>query len=167
MSDRVFFVLQGCLKYVPFNWAIALRALLYAPFFRSFGKGVVIHDNVLFKYPSDISVGSNAHFGSGAVIVGKGGLAIGSDVLVGHGSKIVTTKHNFERTDIPIRLQGISSSPVSIGNDVWLGFDVVILDGSNIGDGCVLAAGAVAKGDFAKRSIVAGVPATIIRRRGA
>jgi len=165
MSDRVFFVLQGCLKYVPFNWAVSLRAVIYAPFFKSFGKNIIIHDNVLFKYPSDISIGNNAHFGSGSVIVGKGGLTIGSDVLVGHGSKIVTTRHNFERTDISIRQQGISSSPISIGNDVWLGFNVVILDGSKIGDGCILAAGAIVKGVFERRSILAGVPAKILRPR--
>lgn len=164
-SDRIFFAVQNALKYFPFGWAASLRAVLYRPFFKSFGEGVVIHDNVTIKYPSEITIGNNTQIGTGSFIAGKGGLNIGADVMIGAGSKIVTTTHNATRTDIPMREQGLSSKPVKIGNDVWFGFNAIVLQGSVIGNGCILAAGAVVSGDFPEKSVIGGVPAKIIKMR--
>jgi acetyltransferase-like isoleucine patch superfamily enzyme len=71
----------------------------------------------------------------------------------------------FSRTDIPIKDQGTTEAGITIGNDVWLGAKVTILDGTVIGDGCIVAAGAVVKGEFPPRSIIAGVPARVVKTR--
>ena len=73
------------------------------------------------------------------------GVAIGNDVMIGRDLKIFTKNHKSDRTDIPMRLQGFTEiSPLVIGNDVWIGDDVIITAGCcHIGDGSILATGAV------------------------
>ena len=79
---------------------------------------------------------------------------------------IITRNHRFDRTDIPMMEQGFEEErPVYIGNDVWIGDRVLILPGVHIGDGSIIAAGAVVTKDVPPYSIVAGVPAKKIRDR--
>ena len=79
---------------------------------------------------------------------------------------IITRNHRFDRTDIPMMEQGFEEErPVYIGNDVWIGDRALILPGVHIGDGSIIAAGAVVTKDVPPYSIVAGVPARKIRDR--
>ena len=79
---------------------------------------------------------------------------------------IITRNHRFDRTDIPMMEQGFEEErPVYIGNDVWIGDRALILPGVHIGDGSIIAAGAVVTKDVPPYSIAAGVPARKIRDR--
>jgi acetyltransferase-like isoleucine patch superfamily enzyme len=72
----------------------------------------------------------------------------------------------FHRTDIPPIQQGsYSKGGVVIGDGCWLGADVKVLDGVKIGPGAIVGAGAVVLEDVESFSIVAGVPAKLIRKR--
>ena len=74
--------------------------------------------------------------------------------------------HNYSNTEIPIRLQGVNRSGIIIGDDCWIGAKATILDGARIGNGCIVAAGAVVtKGEYPDYSILGGVPAKIISSR--
>ena len=85
---------------------------------------------------------------------------MGSDVV------IITRNHRFERTDIPMMEQGFSDEqPVTIGDDVWIGDRVIILPGIKVGDGSIIAAGAVVTHDVPAYAIVGGVPAKVIGMR--
>lgn len=165
-SDKTFFVIQSLIKYISFGWGVKLRAALYRPYFKAFGKNINIKDGVTFKYPSEIELGDNCTIGEYSYLVGKNGLKIGNDFLMGAGSKIITSNHNYAQTDIPINRQGLSFKPVVIGNDVWLGFDVKILCGTVVGDGNIIGTGAVVSGDFSGAyNIIAGIPARVIKSR--
>ena len=72
--------------------------------------------------------------------------------------------HNFEDAEKRIDVQGVSTTPVSIEDDVWIGANAVILSGVHIGNHCVVAAGAVVTKDVPPHSLVAGVPAKIIKQ---
>ncbi len=74
--------------------------------------------------------------------------------------------HHYENLNIPIRDQGISRQGIYIGNDCWIGSNVIFLDGSNLGSGCVVAAGAVVKGEIPSNSVIGGIPAKILKIRG-
>ena len=164
--NKIFFILQAIFKYLPFDWIITLRGCLYRPFFRNFGNEVRILDNVLFKYPDKIDLGSRVQFNPGCVIIGFGGLKIGSNVMLGHGTKIVSSSHNFSDIDQPMWAQGIVEQEIIIGDDVWLGFDVKVLGGSQIGNGVIVASGAVITGGVIPNyAIVAGVPGRVLRFR--
>lgn len=164
-SDQRFFTLQAWLKYLSFSWVPRLRARLYRRYFAALGDNVRIFDAVTIKYPSAIRVGHNVTINQGCFLAGLGGLDIGSNVMLGAGTKIVTSTHIDEHTDIPMVEQGLASRPIRIGDDVWTGFNVVILPGLTIGHGSVLAAGTVVTEDVPEYSVVAGVPGRVIRMR--
>jgi maltose O-acetyltransferase len=164
-SDRRFFVLQAWLKYLPFAWAVGLRPALYRKYFAAMGAKARIFDGVTFKYPSSIRLGDNVTVNQGCFLAGSAGLDIGSDVMFGAGTMIVTSNHVMSRTDIPMIRQGLESLPICVGDDVWTGFNVVILPGVTIGQGCVLAAGTVVTQNVPEYSVVAGVPGRIIKTR--
>ncbi|VAW41000.1 hypothetical protein MNBD_GAMMA01-794 [hydrothermal vent metagenome] len=90
---------------------------------------------------------------------------IGRNVMIAPAVTIRDTDHCFDRTDIPMRNQGIITSPVTIEDDVWIGHGAIILKGVTIGTGAVVAAGAVVVKDVLPFSIVGGVPAKVISSR--
>lgn len=74
--------------------------------------------------------------------------------------------HVFDRTDVCMRLQGPTPyQRLTIGNDVWIGRRVMVMPGVRIGDGAIVAAGAVVTKDVPDYAIVGGVPAKVIRFR--
>jgi len=163
--NRRFWIIQGLLKYAPFDWCVPLRRMLYAPYFAAVGAKLAVRDNVLIKYPDQIRLGDYVTINPGCIVTGAGGLTIGSHVMLGAGTKIVTSTHGISRTDTPMRLQPISSTPVVIEDDVWFGFDVKVLPGVMIGRGSVIGAGSVVTSDIPAWSIVAGIPARVIGSR--
>ena len=83
-----------------------------------------------------------------------------------HHVSFVSFKHNYEKIDIPIHAQGEEFDPIDIGDDVWIGINVIVLAGVSIGDHAIIAAGAVVTKDVPMYAIVAGVPAKVIKYRG-
>jgi acetyltransferase-like isoleucine patch superfamily enzyme len=164
-SNRVFWIAQGVFKYVAFGWAVTARRALYRPFFARVGRGLAVHDNVMIKYPDQISIGDHVTINPGCILAGAGGLSIGSDVMFGAGTKVVTSAHVTARTDVPMRLQGMVHTPITIGDDVWFGFDVKVMPGATIGRGSVIGAGSVVTGDIPAGSVAVGSPARVIGSR--
>lgn len=85
--------------------------------------------------------------------------------MVGFESIILTSTHNSNRRDIPIREQGMFRAPVRIGTDVWIGARVIILPGVTIGNGAIIGANSVVSKDIPPNTIVGGVPAKFIKER--
>ncbi|HEV7196578.1 MAG TPA: acyltransferase [Pedococcus sp.] len=92
-------------------------------------------------------------------------ISIGDACLFGDDVYICDFDHVTESLDLPVKDQGIVKSPVRIGDDVWLGTKVVVTRGADIGEHCVVAALAVARGVYPARSVVAGVPGKVVRTR--
>lgn len=126
------------------------------------GKNVNIESNATFS--SKVTLEDYSGIGINAKIYGT--CHIGRYVMMGTDVTIITRNHRFDRTDIPMMEQGFGEErPVYIGNDVWIGDRVLILPGVHIGDGSIIAAGAVVTKNVPPYSIVAGVPARKIRDR--
>lgn len=115
------------------------------------GKGIMIGNNV--------GLGTRGHIG------GAGGVTIGDDTIIGNYVSIHPENHNFSDLSTPIRLQGVNHKGIVIGKGCWIGAKATILDGTRIGNGCVVAAGAVVSGTFPDNVIIGGVPAKIIKKR--
>lgn len=89
-------------------------------------------------------------------------ITIGDNVMVGPNVCFTTATHP---TDPHQRLAGVEyARPITVGNNVWFGANIVVLPGVTIGDGCVIGAGSVVNKDVAAYSVVAGVPARVIKR---
>jgi acetyltransferase-like isoleucine patch superfamily enzyme len=116
--------------------------------------------------PADgLSIGNNVGISENCFIQVRGFLEIGDDVIIGPNSIIITENHRFVDTEIPIRLQGSNRKGVVIGKNVWIGAGCKVLDGVNIGDNAIIAAGAVVINDVPPYSIFGGIPAKLIKRR--
>jgi maltose O-acetyltransferase len=93
-------------------------------------------------------------------------IKIGMDVMMGVNVTIFGSNHKFDRTDIPMRKQGMKKyDPVEIEDDVWIGSNSIILPGRKISKGTIVAAGSVVTKDFPPYSIVGGNPAKLIKSR--
>lgn len=96
----------------------------------------------------------------------SGHIVIGNDVMMGPNCIMRTYSHAHDRIDIPMDQQGFEPERVMhIGDDVWIGTNVIILPGVNIGSHCIIGAGAVVTRDVPDYAIVGGVPAKVIRYR--
>lgn len=115
-----------------------------------------------------VSIGADCAINSGTVMYTGNGIAIGDAVLIAANCTLAPTNHAFGDTTKRIRDQGFQPSRggIVIGDDVWLGANVVVLDGAVIGQGCVVAAGSVVRGELEPFSIYAGVPAKRVGARG-
>lgn len=141
----------------------ALRRFCGKLMLRSCGKKVNIEQKARFS--SRVSLGDYSGIGVNAKIYGT--CTIGSYVMMGEDCTVITRNHCCDRTDIPMMEQGFEEErPVFIGNDVWIGDRVIILPGVHIGDGAVIAAGAVVTKDVPPCAIVGGVPARVLKYRG-
>jgi acetyltransferase-like isoleucine patch superfamily enzyme len=109
------------------------------------------------------SIGARSGLGDFCHVGAAGGVTIGEDVIAGSYVSFHSQEHVYEDPTTPIRLQGTTEQGISIGDNCWLGARVTFLDGTRIGAGSIVAAGAVVKGEFPPRSIIAGIPAKVIR----
>jgi acetyltransferase-like isoleucine patch superfamily enzyme len=112
-----------------------------------------------------ITIGDRCSLGKGIGIIGHERIEIGDDIWTGHYVYVTDQNHGYEDVDLPIGTQLWKNEPVSIGSGSWLGHGAVVLPGSSVGRHVVIAAGAVVAGiDVPDFSVVAGVPARVVRR---
>lgn len=132
------------------------------------GEGNYVHNFCVISatYWGYVRTGRNCSFNPGTQIFGAGGVQIGDNVLVGGMTAIVGYSHEFDDPSIPIIEQPITAQGIRIGNDVWLGAHVTIVDGVTVGDGAVVGAGSVVTHDVPPHTVVVGVPARPLRERG-
>lgn len=119
--------------------------MCFPPFYTDFGK--------------NISIGKDVFFNTGCSFQDRGGIHIGDGSLIGMNVNIATLNHGL---DMKTR-NTTYASPVTIGKNVWIGSGATILPGVTIGDRAVVAAGAVVTKDVPEGTVVAGVPAKVVK----
>ncbi len=118
---------------------------LFPPFYSDFGK--------------NIRFGRNVFVNSLCCFQDQGGIRIGDNALIGHRVTFATLNHDLD----PQRRHILHCAPIHVGNDVWIGAGATILPGVTIGDGAIVGAAALVNRDVPPCTIVAGVPARVIR----
>jgi acetyltransferase-like isoleucine patch superfamily enzyme len=131
---------------------------------------MVMHGAVLHVYnfrdlpAAGIRIGRDCLVGEYTVIRGQGGVEIGDRVYTSPHTQILAVNHVFDDTRRPFIEQGITAQGIVIEDDVWLGASATVTDGVRVGRGAVVAAGAVVTEDVPAHTVVAGVPARVVRR---
>jgi acetyltransferase-like isoleucine patch superfamily enzyme len=120
---------------------------------------------VLWAFGGAIKTAPKVFIGPYVTIYGHGGVEIGEWSLVSMHATILSSNHTIPSRDRCIRWEKDVLLPTQIGRDVWIGANAVILGGVTIGDGAVVAAGAVVTKDVEAGAIVAGNPARLLRKR--
>jgi maltose O-acetyltransferase len=123
-------------------------------------KGSGIHLGCRFDAAIHLQLGRNSVINSGCRIDTRETICIGSNVAIASEVIILTADHNINAPDFAGRVR-----PVIINDYVWIGTRAMILPGVVLGEGCVVAAGAVVTKDVSPHEIVAGVPAKKIGQR--
>ena len=113
-------------------------------------------------FGKNIHIGQRVFINSGCKMQDQGGIYIGDDVLIGHNACLLTLNHEMD----PENRADMHPKPIHIEDKVWLGSNVTVLPGVTIGEGAIVAAGAVVTKDVESNTIVGGVPAKIIKRIG-
>ena len=154
---------------------------------KKIGNDTVIEEGVLIFHEENISIGSNVYIGHNTILKGYyknemivedgtwigqqcflhsgGGIVIGKNVGIGPGVKILTSTHKDTDISKPILHEEIEFQKVIIEDDSDLGVNSVIMPGVTIKRGTQVGAGAVVTKDFPEYSIIAGVPAKLLKRR--
>jgi acetyltransferase-like isoleucine patch superfamily enzyme len=150
---------------IPGVIGFGLRYLLYKALFQRLDGICYIYAGARLSHSYGIRCGRELMVNAGAFLYGRGGLTIGDWVMIGPNVVIVSSQHRFDDPRVPMMFLGQRAAAVTIGSDVWLGANAVVLPGVTIADGTVVSAGAVVTKDTEPYSIVGGIPATKIGMR--
>jgi acetyltransferase-like isoleucine patch superfamily enzyme len=158
---------------------------LVNPFYHKKGKGAIIRRRTrLDVVPwNRFELGANSTIedfaainnGVGPVIIGDrtkiglsntiiGPVTIGNDIRLAQNITLSGLNHNYEDINIPIHKQGVSTAPISIEDNTWIGANVVVLAGVTIGKHAIVAAGSIVTKDIPPYSVAVGNPARIIKQ---
>lgn len=158
---------------------------MFAPLYQHRGRHSVIHGSVRMDTPpyrrfslgrrsviesfccinnavGDVIIGDDSRIGLHCTVIGP--VTIGSHVHLAQGITVTALNHNYADPHKRIDEQGISTAPITIEDDVWIGANAVILPGVTIGRHAVIAAGAVVTKDVPGGTLAAGVPAVLKKR---
>lgn len=121
---------------------------------------------MLLAHGGNIIIGNNCTVNPFSILYGHGGLVVGNGVRIAAHCVIIPANHNFKDSNQYIYKQGVTAKGIIIKDDVWIGVGARILDGITVGKGSVIGAGAVVTRDVEAFTVVAGVPARMIGKRG-
>jgi len=108
-----------------------------------------------------ININDNCFIAKFSWIGGFGEISIGPNSMVGIGSVIVSSDHDYINIKTPYYDNSEIPKPISIGSNVWIGSGCIVLGGSEIGSGSVVAAGSVVQGIFPPNSLIVGIPGKV------
>jgi virginiamycin A acetyltransferase len=141
------------------------------------GSRIVIEDEVVIDAfvkikpaggSGDVVIGRGTVINSGCVLYTGNGIRIGRNVLIAANCTLAPTNHEFSDPGRPICEQGFlpDRGGIVIGDDVWIGANCVLLDGTKIGNGCVVGAASLLRGILPPFSLAHGTPAIVRGWRG-
>lgn len=119
--------------------------------------------NAFSKFFGNIEFGVNNHF-NGAELQGQGGIKIGDNFHSAKGLVILSQNHNWKGDELPYD-HTVIKKKVIIGDNVWVGLNVIILPGVTIGEGCIIQAGSVVSKNVPDYAIAGGNPVQVIKYR--
>jgi len=154
---------------------------------RGLGPDCVIEPGVLVFHPENVTLGRNVYVGHQTILKGyhqnelrvgdgtwivqqcflhaAGGITIGANVGIGPAVKILTSQHVEAGRDTAVLRSPVTVAPVVVEDDADVGIGAILLPGITIGRGAIVGAGAVVTADIPAYTVVAGVPARVLRHR--
>lgn len=105
-------------------------------------------------------MGKNVFINSGCRFQNQGGITIGDGALIGHNAVLATLNHDIN----PQKRSTMHPAPITIGKDVWIGANVTAVPGVDIGDGAIIATGAVVTQNVPPNVIAGVVPAKVLKK---
>lgn len=153
---------EFCLQIFPdMEWGNKLRGNFYKRFLKQCGKNLQISKCVRILHPEELEIGSDVYIGYGSWINSRCGVIIGDEVMLGPYVCIISSNHTSINGSY--RFGQSVGEKIVINKGAWLGAHSLILSGTMIGSGVLVAAGGVVTKDVQSNSIVGGIPAKQIK----
>jgi len=143
------------------NPFMGLKIFLLRLFGANIGKGLIIKNNVIIKFPWKLVVGDNCWLGENCWIDNLDNVTIGNNVCISQGAMLLTGNHDYRKFNMPYR-----NAPIIIEDGAWIGARSIVCPGVTVQKNSILSVGSVATHDMEADMMYQGVPATIIRNRG-
>ena len=125
------------------------------------------HDSKIRVHEGEVSIGAKTVIGQECTISAFQHVSIGRECIIADRVMLIDFDHGVIEVDRPIRTQGIYKRDVHVGHNVWIGYGACVLRGVSIGDNCIVGTSAVVTKQVSQNSVVAGIPARVIRMRDA
>lgn len=149
------------LNVLPFSDSGGRAELLSVVFGGPLPESVMIYPPFFTEHGLNTTFGENVFVNQGCTFMDRGGIRIGNGVMIAPKVSLVTGGHPLPLAE---RREYLSYAPIVIEDDVWIGAAAVVTQGVTIGAGAVIAAGAVVTRDVPAGTVVAGVPARVIKK---
>lgn len=140
-----------------------LRRFVYRALGAEIGKNVVFHFKTEIRGIHKLKIGKGTIVGDNALLDARSGLTLGENVNISSNVSLYTYQHDHR--DPYFRCTSDNTKPIAISNRAWLGSNVIVLPGVNIGEGAVCCAGCVVTKDVEPYAVVAGIPAKKVNER--
>ncbi len=170
---KIFFLIiyYGIARFLPmkpipgYKIFYKIRFFLVRKILKKCGEEVIVKNRCYFGDGSKLQVGNYSQLGQNSTISGK--VSIGNYVMMGPDVVIMGVTHDISDLSKPMidPMNPSLEKPVIIGDNVWIGTRAIILPGVTIDDNSIVGAGAVVTKSFKKNSVIAGVPAKLIKKR--
>ncbi|MGA8364474.1 MAG: acyltransferase [Solirubrobacteraceae bacterium] len=131
------------------------------------GAGALLEPNVWITAPdrARVVIGAGTFLNMGVMIAAQELVEIGAHCMLANGCFVTDSSHRYDDPDKPVPWQGFTTKgPTRIGDNCWLGANVVVTGGVTIGERCVIGANSVVTRDVEPFSIAAGAPARVLRK---
>ncbi len=131
------------------------------------GAGVLLEPNVWITAPgrAQVKIGKGTFLNMGVMIASEQLVEVGEHCMLANGCFVSDASHRYDDPERPITWQGFESKgPTRIGDNCWLGANVVVTSGVSIGERCVIGANSVVTRDIESFSVAAGTPAKVLRK---
>ena len=129
------------------------------------GKPTYVAPSAYFSFHKNISIGRYCRIGRECHLDGEAGISIDDGTILAPRVVILTSSHFYDQNQLLPYNEMDKRSPVLIGSGCWIGWGAFILPGVEIGDGAIVAMGAVVTKNVGPGEIVAGNPAKVVRKR--
>lgn len=142
-------------------------------FYRFGGARLVIGKHVTFRKgfsvmidkKGEVRIGDDVFFNNYCSLNAIDSISIGAGTIFGENVKVYDHNHCYKNSNLPIKEQGFTSAPVSIGKHCWIASNVVILKGVTIGDNCVIGAGCIVYKDVPEGNVVINKQELVVKEK--
>jgi len=160
LDPRAYLHMLKIINYYNYTHVAPLRRIKRGP-------GVQVSPDVVFSNPERIEIGARCQIGSRCHLWAghaAGRIIIGNDVLFGPEVMVTAATYRFNDGH-PVTKQRMEEADIMIGDDVWFGTRAIVLPGARVGDGAIIGAETIVRGEIPPMSIAVGQPARIVGQR--
>ena len=124
---------------------------------------IIVSDDVMIFCKGELRIGDRFGINNYSRIVAHEKIEIGENVTIGQMVSILDHDHNYTLNGDDMELSGYNTSPISIGNNVWIGDKSTVLKGVTIGDNVVIGANTLVNKDVPNNCVIGGVPFKVLK----